>query len=224
MFSVMLLAAGYLKADPKSASARVFAVMAIFVVFYLLNGMTGEHITPSFRLEISSWQLLLSIGTSAISGLFMIYCFLVFQERQKFPTSFLVAFAAQVLADAVLSFLNLSDETAVTSVGGELLGTGLDVLQLIFVGFAIFWTLKGWRADLVDDRRVLRWFIIGVQGALIFTVVFVENFLLDGDSAAYAGEQSAIVYVIALLALGMLLVALRFDSVSLNRSRLSSTC
>ena len=58
------------------------------------------------------------------------------------------------------------------------LAGALDVMQLLFVGFAIFWTLRGWRADLVDDRRVLRWFIIGVQGALIFSVVFVENFLL----------------------------------------------
>jgi AraC-like DNA-binding protein len=216
MFSVSLLAAGYLKADPKSASARIFTVMVICVVLYLLNGMTGQHISPPFRLDLSSWQMILAIGTSAVSGLFMIYCFLVFQERQKFPVLFLVAFGAQVLADAVLSFLNLGDAPAALSAGRELLSTGLDVLQLVFVGFAIFWTLKGWRADLVDDRRVLRWFIIGVQGALIFTVVFVENFLLDGDSAEYAGEQSAIVYVIALLALGMLLVALRFDSVSLS--------
>ena len=44
IMSVFLLAAGYLKSDPKSASARVFAVIALFVVFYLLNGMSGDSI------------------------------------------------------------------------------------------------------------------------------------------------------------------------------------
>ena len=68
----------------------------------------------------------------------------------------------------------------------------------------------------MEDRRALRWFIIGVQGALIFAVVFVENFLLAGGSASNATEFAVIVYAIALLTLGMLLVALRFDFVSLS--------
>jgi len=55
-----------------------------------------------------------------------------------------------------------------------------------------------------------------VQGALIFSVVFIENFLLEGGSVAYASEQAAIVFAIAILALGMLLVAMRFDYVSLT--------
>jgi len=48
MLSVLLLAAGYLKAEPKAGSARVFALMAVFIIFYLLNGMAGQHIDPQF--------------------------------------------------------------------------------------------------------------------------------------------------------------------------------
>ena len=44
IFSVLLLAAGYIKTDPKATSARVFALMAVFVILYLLNGMTADHI------------------------------------------------------------------------------------------------------------------------------------------------------------------------------------
>lgn len=216
ILSVLLLAAGYLKADPKATSARVFTIMAIFVVFYLLNGMSGPHIEDHFRIDLSSWQLLLQVGMSSICGLFMIYCFLIFQEQQRFPVILGAAFGLQVILDLLLSILSLNNEATLPNSMFNLLETSMDVLQLIFVGFAIYWTLKGWRADLVDDRRVLRWFIIGVQGALIFTVVFVENFLLDGGSAAYATEQAAIVFAIAFLALGMLLVAMRFDYVSLT--------
>ncbi len=214
--SVLMLAVGYLKTDPRAGSARVFAVMAVFIMFYLLNGMTGEHISPQFQIDLSSVQILIQFGTNSICGLFMIYCFLVFQEQQKFPMVLGVAFALQVILDFLLNIINLSDAQAADAAVMQILSTSLDVLMLVFVGFAIYWTLKGWRADLVEDRRIFRWFIIGVQGALIFSVVFVENFLLDGGSTAYAGAQSIIVYSIAVLALIMVLVSLRFDPVSLS--------
>lgn len=215
ILSVLLLAAGYLKTTPRAPSAHIFALIAVFVVFYLLNGMTGPNIDPQFRLDLSSIDLLLETGTSSICGLFMIYCFLIFQERARFPFPLLIAFVIQVALDLVLTLINHYQDDA----GGaalSILVTAMDLLQLLFVGFAIFWTLKGWRADLVEDRRMLRWFIIGLQGALIFAVVFVENFLLSGGSASNATELAVIVYAIAILTLGMLLVAMRFDLVSLS--------
>ncbi len=214
IMAVLLLAAGYLKTDPRAASARVFGVMAVFVVFYLLNGMNGPNIEPAFRVDLSSLNLVISTGTNAICGLFMIYCFLVFQEHERFPVSLAAAFALQVSLDLLLTILDSNAES--TGDGPALLSTSMDILQLVFVGFAMYWTLKGWRADLVDDRRVFRWFIIGVQGALIFTIVFVENFMLPGGSPNNATEQAVIVYAIAILTLGMLLVAMRFDFVSLS--------
>ena len=216
ILSVLLLAAGYLKNDPRAASARVFALIALMVVLYLLNGMTAPHIEPQFQLDLSRWELLIAIGINTICGLFMIYCFLIFQEQQKFPVTLSAAFAMQVFLDAILSFLVLSDEPVTSSGSSALLTTSMDILQLIFVGFAMYWTLKGWRADLVADRRILRWFIIGVQGALIFAVVFVENFLYEGGSTENATVQAIIVYAIAALTLSMLLIALRFDLVSLS--------
>ncbi len=216
ILSVLLLAAGYLKTTPRAPSAHVFALIAVFVVFYLLNGMTGPNIDPRFRLDLSSIDLLLETGTSAICGLFMIYCFLIFQERAKFPFPLLIAFVIQVALDLLLTLIDHYQDSAGSGTAITILVTAMDLLQLVFVGFAIYWTLKGWRTDLVEDRRMLRWFIIGLQGALIFAVVFVENFLLSGGSASNATELAVIVYAIAILTLGMLLVAMRFDLVSLS--------
>jgi len=190
--------------------------MALMVVLYLLNGMTASHIDPQFQLDLSRWELIISIGVGTICGLFMIYCFLIFQEEQKFPYALGIAFAVQVFLIALLAVSNLANEPYLTTGIGELIFYIVAILELTFVMFAIYWTLKGWSADLVADRRILRWFIIGVQGALIFTVVFVENFLVYGGSIENATAQSFIVYAIALLTLGMLLVALRFDFVSLG--------
>lgn len=216
MLCVLLLAAGYLKTEPRAGSARVFALMAIFVVFYLLNGMAGQHIEAKFRIDLSGWQLINNVGINAIPGLFMIYCFLIFQEQQKFPLLLAIAFAVQVVLDSILSGLFLYSSETVSSSSLDFLSTSMDVMTLGFVASAIYWTLKGWSADLVDDRRVLRWFIIGVQGALIFAVVFVENFLLENGSSSYASVQAVIVSSIAFLAMGMLLLSMRFDYVSLS--------
>jgi AraC-like DNA-binding protein len=207
IMSVLLLAAGYLKTDPRAASARVFGLMAVFVVFYLLNGMTNSNIAPEFRIDLSSISILVSVTTS----------FLIFQEQQRFPLTLGAAFAMQVSLDLLLSLLSLSGGEGLSG-GSALLDTSMDILQLVFVGFAIYWTLKGWRADLVEDRRIFRWFIIGVQGALIFLVVFLENFFIPGGSSSNATLQTVIVMTIAVLTLGMLLAAMRFDFVSLSQA------
>ena len=190
--------------------------MALMIVLYLLNGMTAAHIDSQFQLDLTRWELIISIGISSIPGLFMIYCFLIFQEEQKFPYTLGIAFAAQIFLSALLPFSGLFSDPFLPVDSGIYISYSQAILQLIFVILAIYWTLKGWSADLVADRRILRWFFIGVQGALIFTVIFVENFLVDGGSTENATAQSFIVYAIALLTLGMLLVALRFDFVSLG--------
>ncbi|MDP6414087.1 MAG: hypothetical protein QGG54_03520, partial [Gammaproteobacteria bacterium] len=66
ILSVLLLAAGYLKTDPRAASARVFAFMALMVVLYLLNGMTASHIDPQFQLNLFRLELLITIGMNTI--------------------------------------------------------------------------------------------------------------------------------------------------------------
>ena len=216
ILSFLLLAAGYLKTDPRESSAQVFALMALMIVLYLLNGMTAAHIDSQFQLDLTRWELIISIGISSIPGLFMIYCFLIFQEEQKFPYTLGIAFAAQIFLSALLPLSGLFSDPFLPVGSWIYISYSQAILQLIFVILAIYWTLKGWSADLVADRRILRWFFIGVQGALIFTVIFVENFLVDGGSTENATAQSFIVYAIALLTLGMLLVALRFDFVSLG--------
>ena len=216
IFSVLLLALGYLKAAPASSSSRVFLIMAVFVVFYLLRSMTANHIDMQFQLDLITFMPLINFGISAISGLFMTYCFLIFQEGERFPPPLGIAFALQVFSDFLLDSMMRVEDPFVTSMIFNWSIVLMDIFQLIFVGFAIYWTLKGWRADLVADRRVLRWFIIGVQGALIFVIVFVENFLLAGGDESNANEQSLIVFAIALLTLSMLVITLRFDSVSLS--------
>ncbi len=212
IMSVTLLAIGYLKAEPRAASARVFALLASFAILYVINGMSAPHVDPLFRIDLSRWGLLINTAIAGIPGLFMIYSFLVFQEQRQFPLALGILFAIQIVLEATLSLVG--DTGARLALG--VLATILDVMQLLFVGFAIYWTVKGWRSDLVEDRRALRWMIISLQGALIFFVVLVENFLLAYGSIDAAQAQLVLVSAIAVLVTAMLIATMQFDYVSLS--------
>lgn len=225
IMSVSLLAIGYVKAAPNRVSPRVFALMASFVVLYIINGMSASHLDPQFRIDLTGWSFLLDTTLPAIPGLFMIYCFLEFQEQRQFPLLLGIAFAAQVVLEAGLSLLDAGAATGAADsdsiangYGIYLLSTGLEFLQLVFAGFAIYWTLKGWSSDLVEDRRVLRWLIISIQGALILIVIFVENFLLASGSINDAQAQLVLTSTIAVLVTAMLVVTMQFNYVSLSRA------
>jgi AraC-like DNA-binding protein len=210
--SLILLAIGYLKAEPRASSARIFALLASFAVLYVINGMSAPHVDPQFRIDLSRWSLLISTAIAAIPGLFMLYSYLVFQERRQFPLALGILFAIQIVLEATLSLVASSG----ASLALALLATVLDIMQLLFVGFAIYWTVKGWRSDLVEDRRALRWMIISLQGALIFFVVLVENFLLASGSINDAQAQLVLVSAIAVLVTAMLIATMQFDYVSLS--------
>jgi hypothetical protein len=137
ILSVLLLAAGYLKTDPRASSARVFALMALMIVLYLLNGMTAAHIDPQFQLDLSRWELIISIGISSIPGLFMIYCFLIFQEEQKFPYTLGIAFAAQIFLSALLPLSGLFSDPFLPVGSGIYISYSQAILQLILLFFDI---------------------------------------------------------------------------------------
>jgi AraC-like DNA-binding protein len=214
IMSLALLGIGYLKAEPHATSARLFALITAFAILYVIYGMSASHVEAQFRLDIARWRLFMDTAIGAIPGLFMIYCFLVFQEQRQFPRWLGILFALQVLLEAGFSLLRFNE---VDNLALQLLRTGLDILELSFICLAIYWTLKGWRNDLVEDRRALRWMIIILQGALILVVVVVENFLLASSSIDDAQAQFLLVAAIAVIVTAMLVVTMQFDTVSLGR-------
>jgi AraC-like DNA-binding protein len=147
----------------------------------------------------------------------------VFQEQRQFPFALGVIFAIQVVLESGLSILGagatsgaIGSQSVTNGFAIFSLSTALEVLQLVFAGFAIYWTLKGWRSDLVEDRRALRWLIITVQGGLLLIVVLVENFLLGEGSTNDAQAQLLLISAIAIMTTAMLIATMQFDYVSLG--------
>ena len=214
ILSAILLALGYLKAKPGKPSGRVFALGASFVVLYIFEGMAQTHVDPLFRIDISPWpwRLLVHPAVQAVPGLFMIYCFLVFQEGRRLPPTLLALFAIQVLGEAIV----LLPEGGIGWQFPDQVGLGLNVIQFVFVGLALYWTLKGWNDDLVQDRRVFRLVVISLQGFMVLFVLVVENVLVANDLIDSVQAQLLLVSAIASMFTAILLIFMKFDNVALS--------
>jgi len=227
IFSILMLALGYLKAEPQDVGARLFLVLALGIACYLINGMSLAHIDPALRLSPGAWGVALNLGANSIPGVFTLYCFHVFQDNQRVPRALLALLAVQLLLDHLnyrsfrpSIFLSIESDTSFSQF---VLGPLPDFIQLFFAVFAVFWCARGWSNDLVETRRFLRWVIIIVQGALILLVVFLENYLLSSASARYAQVHAFITGVIALFTLATLIALLKVDYVGLGKVLLKVT-
>ncbi|MCB1672577.1 MAG: AraC family transcriptional regulator [Pseudomonadales bacterium] len=209
ILSALLLGLGYLKASPDKPAGRTFALGALFGILYLFEGMGRTHVDPLFRIDISPWPLRLLVhpAVQAVPGLFMVYCFHVFQEGRRFPPGLTVLFCFQIVLEAIV----LLPEGGFNLPIPNSLRIGMDVMQLFFVSLALFWTLKGWSDDLVQEHRLLRWLSVSLQGLMVFVVLVIENLLVANGVIDLDQAKLLTVSTITAVLTGVLLVTIRID-------------
>ena len=142
IMSVLLLAIGYLKTQGADISARLFFLMALGIVCYIIRSMSMGHIDPALRLDTGAWGVVLNLGINSIPGLFMIYCFYVFQDSKHSPRLLIGLLLLQLVLDHLnyrsyrpSAFLSVEADSSVTQF---LLGPVPDFMQLIFAAFAVW--------------------------------------------------------------------------------------
>lgn len=219
ILSVLLLGSGFFRAAPTSGAARLFLLLSLCVACYLLAEMSMPQVDQAYRLRPGAWGAFLNLGSNATPGVFMLYCHRVFQDDRKAPRPLSLLLIVQLVLDHLnyrsyrpSPFLSVEADSTLMQ---WLIGPVPDMAQLFFAALALYWTARGWRSDLVENRRVLRWVIIGVQATLVLVVVLMENFLLDATSRP--GVQASISYILALLSLAMLVSLQKFDYLALGQ-------
>jgi AraC-like DNA-binding protein len=85
------------------------------------------------------------------------------------------------------------------------------LLQLLFVGCALYWMLRGWRTDLVEARRKLRWIFLVIVGTFMFFVIMLERLLVPWGSIAMFYVHIAFAILQSALAGFALLTTFRTD-------------
>jgi AraC-like DNA-binding protein len=194
----VLLAARVLFSQPKLPSARLIALIAFAMTCGVPLGRQdyGYWIPPAFRIEVGGWAPFLDLARNLTPGLFMLLCFTLFTERRRFPRWPLVLFAAQLgldepgrlLIPAAWPYARFATQTAPA------------LLQMVFAGVALYWTVADWRFDLVETRRAIRALTLAAGGGLI-VVSGLSQALIDPNSQAnYIAHEALAVADLAILA------------------------
>jgi len=214
--ALALMGLSFLISQPKHINARLFAVICLSTITYIIATMQ-YHSNPEFRIDLSAYWLPIQIIMNTGAGCLMLLCYSLFQDSKKFPLSVVGIFTLQVLLSALRPLFVSNDlsEIDIESIGSFnyfLFGSLPILLQSLFAVIAGYWVLKGWQADVVESRRLLRRFFVGFLLALFFLGTVSELFVMNADEqqkmliSVYKTYGSMVLVFIAAL------LSLRFES------------
>jgi AraC-like DNA-binding protein len=215
IFSILVLGAGVLKSSPRSLSAWIFAIIAFNTACFQIwsRYAYGPLIPEPYRFDLGDWRFPIQFMMNSTPGLFMVMTFTLFSDEKRFPRWLIALFVLQLVLDIPSLHVVSADGM------GQLLLQNLPaVLQLTLVGVGLYWTVKDWRNDVVETRRLLRLVFIAVVGVMTFGVTLIERLLIraGGGSSFYFHEAYNGVCVV--LNAVAILVLISVDS--FERSRL----
>jgi AraC-like DNA-binding protein len=206
-FSVLLFGSRVLVTSPKQRNARLIALICFdsACAIVLARQEYAFWIPEAYQLHVGMLRFPLHLARNLTPGLLMILCHSLFQDESRLPRWLIGAFALQVLMEAIASFpggpVSQYDFFRVTPA----------LLQLLFVGCALYWMLRGWRADLVEARRRLRWALLAIVGTFVFVEILLERLLIPWNSVTTLYAHIALSVFQTLLAVGALLATFRSD-------------
>lgn len=177
-----LLGARLLASYPRSRSAQLIALIAVCNISYVVLGRFDYRfwIPAPFHFEVATWYGVLNFARNLTPGLFMMLCFTLFAQQRRFPRWLLGLFLIQVLLEEPARLL-VSPNWSFAHVFTQLAPT---LLQMIFAGFAIYWAIANWRADLVETRRRTRALTVLVIGLNVIASSLLLRVVIAPDTLA----------------------------------------
>jgi AraC-like DNA-binding protein len=193
-----LLAARVLVSRPRLGSARLMALIAFAMGCGVLLGRQdyAYWIPPAFRIDVGRWVRFLDLARNLTPGLFMLLCFTLFTERRRFPKWLLVLLVVQLGLDEpgramippAWRYARFATQTAPA------------LLQMIFAGSALYWTVADWRVDLVETRRAIRALTMAAGGGLIIAAGLLQVLIDPSSHASFTAHEAVAVADLAILA------------------------
>jgi AraC-like DNA-binding protein len=208
-FSVLLFGLRVLVTSPRQPNARLIALICLnsACAIVLARQDYAFWIPAAYQLHVGMLRIPLHVARNLTSGLLMILCHSLFQDESKLPRWLVGAFALQILME--------SGGALRTTNGSEwqydIFQAVPALLQLVFVGCALYWMIRGWRADLVEARRKLRWVFLLIVGTFMFFAILLERLLIPWDSLGMFYVHLTLSILQATLAVFALLATFRTD-------------
>lgn len=213
----LLLAARVLTQHPRLLSAQLIALICCNTICYIVLSRQeyGWWIPEAYRFEVGSGLgIVLNFARNLTPGLFMILCFTLFADRPRFPRWLLALFLAEMFLEVPMRWMSGG------VVGDFATRVAPAFLQTLFAGFALYWTIASWRADLIERRRHARMLVIVIIGLnIIGSTLFLRVLVAQNSVQNYyvhlalvLSNLPLVLFVLSYLRLEDLQVPLRNDS------------
>jgi AraC-like DNA-binding protein len=209
LFTVVLLGSRLILSAPARRTVQLAAFICInsACARLLARQDYAFWIPAPYEVDVGAFASPLNFLRNMTPGLFMVLCHWLFREDRPVPRWLLAAFALQCLLEEPVPLLLGTSATQY-----DLLEVVPALLQMLFVVYGIYWTVSGWRGDLVDDRRQLRAVFLAVVGTFVFAVIFGERLLIPWQSAALFKAHVVLSTLGALLSTIVLWIMFRPDA------------
>jgi AraC-like DNA-binding protein len=167
--------------QPRLATARLLAFITLgSICHFVLSRYEYRYWIPSpYQFDLGSIAPLLNFARNLTPGLFMILCFRMFADARRFPRWLVVLFVIEMFLELPMHWLFRDFQLSVV-----IARIAPALLQGLFAGFAIYWTMASWRADLIESRRRARAIVVVIIGLNIIASSLLLRLVIPTDSIA----------------------------------------
>jgi AraC-like DNA-binding protein len=185
-----LFGARVLAKRPRLLTARLLALITVFSIFHFaLSRYEYRYWIPQpYQFDLAGLAQVLNFARNLTPGLFMILCFKMFADSPRFPRWLLALFLVEVGLEGLMDWM-----IKVVQWSPIITRTIPGLLQGLFAGAAIYWTLASWRVDLMETRRRARAIVVAVIGLNIFGSTLLVRVLIPMNTVANYDVHVALV-------------------------------
>jgi AraC-like DNA-binding protein len=185
-----LFGARVLAKRPRLSTARLLALITVFsICHFVLSRYEYRYWIPQpFQFDLAGLFNVLNFARNLTPGLFMILCFKMFADSPRFPCWLLGLFLVQAALEALMCWMTKGAQWSPI-----ITRTVPGLLQGLFAGAAIYWTLASWRVDLMEARRHARAIVVAIIGLNIFGSSLLLRVLIPMNTVANYDVHVALV-------------------------------
>jgi AraC-like DNA-binding protein len=209
LFAVVLLGSRLIVSAPARRNVQLAALICFNAACarLLARQEYSFFIPAAYDIDVGVLAAPMNLLRNMTPGLFMVLCHSLFREGSRLPRWLPAAFLVQCLLEEPVPLL-----LGAHAAQYDPLKVVPASLQLLFVAYGLYWTLSDWRADLVEDRRLLRKIFIVIVGTFVFAMVLGERLLIPWQSTALFDVHITLSVVGALLSTIVMWIMFRPDA------------
>lgn len=168
---------------PRLRAAQLVAFIAFNAIADVILGRSDYSywIEPALRTEVhGTLAVIFNLARNLTPFLFTALCYVLYADRRRFPWWLSVLLAIQLFLEEPVHLLIAPDAPYARVITQN----APALLETLFVTIALYWTLAGWRDDLIETRRRVRVLITVVIGIDVILSGLIPRVLIDPSSIA----------------------------------------